>query len=85
MIWLHNPAPERGSELARSVRELTIPQVPSRFAYVAAEFSSVKEIRTYIRKELQWQQQELYAYAYWKAGVSEDGSQGDRYQENNAE
>lgn len=84
-LWLHNSSPEKGSELAKNVREIKIPEITSKFAYVAAEFSSVKEIRNYIRKELRWQQNELYAYSYWKAGVSEDKSQSDRRRENIAD
>ncbi len=72
-IWLHNPQPEKGSELARQVRAIALP-TENRFAYVAAEFSSVKEIRNYLRKELDWQREELYAYSYWKSGVAEDKS-----------
>lgn len=79
-VWLHNPHPENGSGLAAAVKQVQAPQ-SSRFGYVAAEFSSVKDIRTYLRKELGWEQSELYAYSYWKAGVAEDKSQADRRQE----
>lgn len=76
-VWLHNPYPQRGSRLPEVVREQSLWK-SSRFAYVAAEFSSVKQIRSYLRKELLWEREELYAYSYWKSGVSEDRSQDDR-------
>lgn len=79
-IWLHNEHPEKGSRLAEIVRQLPLPET-SRFGYVAAEFSTVKEIRQYLRKEKGWEQEELYAYSYWKAGVAEDKSVADRHKE----
>ncbi len=79
-IWLHNPTPEKGSKMASVVRNLHIPD-GSKFGYIATEFSSVKEIRTHLRKEKNWQQPELYAYSYWKAGIAEDKSQADRRKE----
>ncbi len=79
-IWLHNEHPQQGSRLAETVKQQILPEV-SRSGYVAAEFSSVKEIRNYLRKEKQWKQEELYAYSYWKAGVAEDKSVTDRQKE----
>jgi len=52
-----------------------------RFGYVACEFLAVKEIRNYLRKELGWTSDELYAYSYWKSGVAEDKSVKDRQAE----
>ena len=80
-IWIHNEHPQKGSRLAEIVKQQKLPQ-ESRSGYVAAEFSSVKEIRNYLRKEKQWKQEELYAYSYWKSGVAEDKSAGDRHKEN---
>lgn len=80
MIWLHNTSPQLGSQLASVVKEQSLP-VTSRSGYVAAEYASVKEIRRYLRQEQGWQQKELYAYSYWKAGVAEDQSVADRRQE----
>lgn len=81
--WLFNLHPEKGSLLAQVVNQLVLP-TENRFAYVAAEFSSVKEIRNYLRKEMGWTKEELYAYSYWKAGVAEDKSTTDRQQEKKA-
>lgn len=79
--WIYNPNPERGSDLNQVIRKLDIPEKLSRFAYVACEYSSVKEIRQYFRKELQWDTKELYAFSYWRAGVAEDKSAEERRME----
>jgi len=79
-IWLHNAHPQRGSLLAETVRQQTLPET-SRSGYVAAEFASVRAIRKYLREEKGWKQEELYAFSYWKAGVSEDRSQAERQRE----
>lgn len=79
-IWLHNEHPQTGSRLADVVKEQVLPET-SRSGYVAAEFSTVKAIRQYLRKENDWQQQELYAFSYWKSGVAEDQSTADRLAE----
>ncbi|WP_068597178.1 siderophore-interacting protein [Vaginella massiliensis] len=79
-IWVHNEHPQNGSQLAETLKQQTLPEV-SRSGYIAAEFSTVKEIRQYLRKEKGWKQEELYAYSYWKAGVSEDKSTDDRHKE----
>ncbi len=78
--WLHNEHPQKGSRLADVLKEQFLPET-SRFAYVAAEFPTVKAIRTYLRKERNWTKEELYAYSYWKSGVAEDQSTADRQQE----
>lgn len=78
--WVHNAEPHIKSELAEVVKTVEIPET-SKFGYVATEFSSVKEIRSYLRKQKGWTSQELYAYSYWKAGVAENESQADRQKE----
>jgi len=78
---LHNDTPQEGSLLADLVKIKSLPQT-DRFAYIAAEYSTVREIRNYLRKDLGWKREELYAYSYWKSGVSEDKSDGERHNEN---
>jgi len=78
--WLHNPTPGKNSSLADRARELTLPQ-GSRFAFVACEYASVREIRQYFRKEKGWSKEELYAFSYWKVGAAEDQSALDRREE----
>ncbi|SUP54049.1 Vibriobactin utilization protein ViuB [Weeksella virosa] len=82
--WLHNLHPEKGSELAKIAQQHTIPSIENKFAYVAAEFSTVKVLRNYFRKELGWTRDELYAYSYWKAGFAEDKSVTSREEEKNS-
>jgi NADPH-dependent ferric siderophore reductase len=86
ITWLHNPHPMQGSQLADTVKSLTLPSAEqSRFAYVAGEFSSVKAIRHYLKKEQDWSKDELYAFSYWKAGIAEDKSAKDRLAEKDTE
>lgn len=81
--WIHNPQPGEKQVLPEVVRKANIPDHSntSVFGYVAAEFSSVKAIRYFLRKEVGWPQSALYAYSYWKFGKSEDGSVSDRQEE----
>lgn len=81
VIWIYNEHPENGSILADVAKNVQIPSNGSKFAHVAAEFSTVKTLRHYFRKELNWSANELYAYSYWKAGVSEDKSTEERHEE----
>ncbi len=83
ITWLHNLHPENGSELAEKARQIRLPESKSKFAYIAAEFSTVKSLRTYFRQQLGWTKEELYAYSYWKAGVAEDKSVTARQEEKN--
>lgn len=80
IIWTHNPNPQNGSKIASILKQQQLP-TGSRFAYIAAEFSTVKEIRNYLRKEQAWEREEFYAYSYWKTGVAEDRSVTDRQAE----
>ncbi len=80
--WVHNPHPGEKVVLAEKVKSLSLP-LNSRFSYVAAEFSTVKEIRQYLRKEKGWKKEELYAFSYWKNGISEESSIKDRQKERN--
>ncbi|MGS2740090.1 siderophore-interacting protein [Sinomicrobium sp. M5D2P17] len=79
--WLYNSSPENGGMLADAVKQVEVPETGTKFGYVAAEFSSVKEIRRFLRKDVGWNTNELYAYSYWKAGMAEDQSATDRKRE----
>lgn len=79
-MWLHNDNPQQGSELANVLKTQTLP-TENRFAYVAAEFETVKTIRSYLRKEQDWDKREVYAFSYWKAGTAEDESARTRRKE----
>lgn|SRR5690606_4837876 len=78
--WIIEPDDRKESQLTELVKSIEIPS-GSKFGYVACEFSDVKQIRTYLRKELEWSSDELYAYSYWKKGVAEDRSVVDRQAE----
>lgn len=80
--WLHNPEPQKGSKLADVVEALDLPK-ENKFGYVAAELNTVKRLRTYLRKNMGWQRDELYAFSFWKAGMAEDRSKPERNDEKN--
>ncbi|MEK6511210.1 siderophore-interacting protein [Myroides odoratimimus] len=80
-VWLHNSQPHFGSELAMKTKNLVLPN-ENRFAFIAAEFTVVKEIRQYLRKEKLWSREEVDAYSYWKKGAVEDKSANERHNEN---
>lgn len=81
--WIHHDTPGSDSPLAAAVRTEALPDKSSTnvFGYVAAEFTTVKEVRSYLRNERGWEKEELHAYAYWKHGKSEDGSVQERRDE----
>lgn len=77
--WLHNPHPERGSQLADLVENFEFPTgILKKYVYAAAEYTTVKEIRTYFKTELHWDSHGMHAVSYWKAGQSEDETSKDR-------
>lgn len=81
--WIHNPHPGQEPVLAKTVRQVQLPDhtKTSVFGYIAAEFSSIKDLRIFLRKEVGLPQESLYAYSYWKYGKSEDGSVAERQEE----
>lgn len=81
-IWLHNPTPQKGSQLVEILKLLDLPEA-DRFAYVAAEFDTVKKARNYLRKNQNWERDEVYAFSYWKAGKAENESAMTRRLERN--
>ncbi|MEC4114298.1 siderophore-interacting protein [Myroides pelagicus] len=78
--WVINPTPGNNSEVAGKVIDFVENNVipDTKFVYLAAEFSTVKELRNYFRKEKQWTKDEVYAYSYWKFGKAESASEADR-------
>ncbi|MGO1520264.1 MAG: siderophore-interacting protein, partial [Sphingobacterium sp.] len=72
--WLFNEHPEKGSELSQTAKTIQLPEIGSKFAYIACEFDTVRSLRKYFRQEQGWQKEELYAFSYWRAGVAEDKS-----------
>jgi len=78
--WVINPTPGQNTILAEKAVTYIEEQgeMKSKFAYVAAEFSTVKMVRNFLRKEKNWTKDELYAYSYWKFGKAENVSEADR-------
>lgn len=72
MEWLHNSQPEKGSRLAEYTRKVVFPPgVLKEYVYIAAEYTTVRELRDYFKGTLQWDSHGIYACSYWKAGQSE--------------
>lgn len=82
-IWIYNRQPQKGSELTNQLKKVRLPE-ENRFAYIAAEYRTVKNSRHYLRKEKLWNVNEVNAYSYWKSGIAEDKSEQDRRKENTA-
>ncbi len=71
--WLVHPDPGADPDLlANAMRALPWPQGEV-CAWVAAEFSAMKALRTYLREERGLGAGQLYISSYWKAGLTEDG------------
>ncbi|MEH6578883.1 MAG: siderophore-interacting protein [Amphritea sp.] len=72
--WVVNPDPtELDSQLLDTVKKLEwLEGYPS--VWVACEFSSMRQIRTYFRKERGLNRDQVYASSYWKIGDTDEGN-----------
>lgn len=70
--WLINPTPEKGSQLATIAIHLWHKLASPNFTHVTAEYSTVKSLRDFLRKEQSLTSQEFYACAYWQIDKKED-------------
>jgi NADPH-dependent ferric siderophore reductase len=71
--WLHNPHPDQGSKLAEVVKSVQFPHgILKEYVYIAAEYATVHELRTYFKMNLKWDTHAMYACAYWRAGQAEN-------------
>lgn len=83
--WLHNPNPEKGSKLAEAVANTQLPDAnKKRFSFVAGEYLTVKDLRTFFKENQNWSSNEYSATSYWKSGTSEDESSSLRRLERNS-
>lgn len=80
--WVYNKHPEKGSELAQFVKSILLPDIKTkRFAFIAAEYNTVKVLRNYFKVEKGWDRSEYNASSYWKAGKTESESTAERREE----
>lgn len=77
ITWVHNPHPELYSHLEGVVQFAELPG-ENRFAFIAAEYDTVKMLRKYFKELRGWKQEELSASAYWKRGEAEEQSAFER-------
>jgi len=71
--WLFNSHPEKGSRLSEyAIKQLT--RANKRYVFIAAEYTTVKNMKNYLQKELGWSSREFSAVSYWKLGDSEENS-----------
>lgn len=83
--WIVNPEPGIGGELVNAVEKLNITDISgSRFAHVAAEFSTVRRLREYFRSEHGWTREEFHGFGYWQHGVAEERSAEVRHDESHS-
>jgi NADPH-dependent ferric siderophore reductase len=76
--WVVNPHPEQASSvLADAVR--AVPWQEGRVsAWVACEFSTMRNLREYLKRDRELGRGEFYISSYWKIGRSEDQHKVDK-------
>lgn len=70
--WIINPTPEKGSSLATIAKQAWHRLSSPNFTHVTAEYSTVKTLRDFLRKEQSLTSGEFYACAYWQIDKKED-------------
>ncbi|MFG4003137.1 siderophore-interacting protein [Flavobacterium aquidurense] len=80
--WVYNKNPEKGSELSKWIKKISLPEIKiKRFAFIAAEYNTVKALRSYFKEEIGWERSQYNASSYWKAGKTETESNTERREE----
>jgi NADPH-dependent ferric siderophore reductase len=71
--WIVNPNRGKGTALAKLVTKQNFPKrnEGKRFAYIAGESQSIKEIKSFFKDDLEWKKDEFYCTSHWKAGKAE--------------
>lgn len=86
--WLHRGEAPAGttSLLADAIRAADIPSgSASRYAWVAAEFTTAQIVRSWLRETVGLNNKEQLVVAYWRRGVDEtDMKSGKRQQKDRA-
>ncbi|MEO3406737.1 siderophore-interacting protein [Mucilaginibacter sp. CAU 1740] len=82
--WVHNTHPEQNSNLVEVVRGMDLPD-KKQFVFAAAEYHTVKNLKSYFRDELGWKSENYSIVSYWKRGESEDQSSAQRREERREE
>ncbi len=70
--WVINPTPETGSQLATIAKHAWNKLASPNFTHITAEYSTVKALRDFLRKEQSLTSAEFYACAYWQINKKED-------------
>lgn len=70
--WLVNPNPETQSDLSKFSQSIIDSLPDSQFTHITAEFSTVKQLRDYLRNDKGWASKDFYACAYWQIGKKEN-------------
>jgi NADPH-dependent ferric siderophore reductase len=72
ILWLINPQPDKENTLLSDAVK-TLPWLSgSPSIWAACEFSNMRLLRAYFKKEKQVSRDQLYISSYWKMGQSED-------------
>ena len=80
--WIVNPTPGKTTQLQELVRAVELPNKETdKFAYIAAEFSTVRNLRNFLRRENGWEAKEMHGFGYWQLGSAEDDSAHERHEE----
>ncbi|MGW2050223.1 siderophore-interacting protein [Streptomyces sp. NPDC001858] len=77
VVWLHRGERPVGELLVETVRALEFPEGRPH-AFVHGEAACVKELRKYLRVELQIPRDDLSISGYWRLGHNEDGWQASK-------
>jgi len=70
--WVINPKPGADNVLTERVKSIAW-ESGDAYAWVACEFSTMKEVRSYLRETRGLDKHHLYVSSYWKNGANEDG------------
>lgn len=93
IVWLHRTEEAgRSALLAEAVEAMAWPEWGRVFAWIAAESTTARALKAYVRDERGLDRREFLAMGYWRLGMSEtdyhrehDHDRGDEYHQNRRE